>query len=48
MCVVARAWHAYGGVVAAACVAVPVVGVLSWSSGCGATPSLAPNRESIA
>ena len=52
MCVVARAWCAYGGVVAAMCavvwVAGPVVGVLSWSSGCGATPSLALNRESIA
>ena len=48
VCVVARAWRAYGGVVAAACVMGPVVGVLSWSSGCGATPSLALNRESIA
>ena len=48
VCVVARAWCAYGGVVAAVCVAGPVVGVLSWSSGCGATPSLALNRESIA
>jgi len=37
-CVVARAWRAYGGVVATACVMGPVVGVLSWSSGCGATP----------
>lgn len=45
---VARAWRAYGGVVAAACVMGPVVGVLSWSSGCEATPSLALNRESIA
>ena len=47
-CVVARAWRAYGGVVATACVMGPVVGVLSWSSGCGATPSLVLNRESIA
>ena len=29
-------------------VAGPVAGVLSWSSGCGATPSLVLNRESIA
>ena len=51
-CVVARAWRAYGGVVAAMCavvwVAGPVAGVLSWSSGCRATPSLVLNRESIA
>ena len=50
--VVARAWRAYGGVVAAMCavvwVAGPVAGVLSWSSGCGATPSLVLNRESLA
>ena len=49
---VTRAWCAHGGVVAAACavawVAGPVVGVLSWSSGCEATSSLALNRESIA
>jgi len=38
VCVVARAWCAYSDVVAAACVMGPVVGVLSWSSGCGATP----------
>ena len=52
VCVVARAWRAYGGVVAAAyvaaCVAGLVVGVLSWSSGCEATPSLVLNQESIA
>ena len=52
VCVVARVWRAYGGVVAAMCavvwVAGPVAGVLSWSSGCGATPSLVLNRESIA
>ena len=48
VCVVARAWRAYSNVVAAACVMGPVVGVLSWSSGCGATPSLALNQESIA
>ena len=52
VCVVARAWRAYGGVVAAMCVVVwvagPVASVLSWSSGCGATPSLALSRESIA
>ena len=52
MCVVARAWRAYGGAVAAMCavvwVAGPVAGVLSWSSGCGATPSLVLNRESLA
>ena len=52
VCVVARAWRAYGGVVAAMCavvwVAGPVAGVLSWSSGCGVAPSLALNRESIA
>ena len=50
--VVVRACRAYGGVVTAMCAVVwvvgPVVGVLSWSSGCGATPSLALNRESIA
>lgn len=50
--VVARAWRVYGDVVTAACVAACVVGqvagVLSWSSGCGATSSLALNRESIA
>ena len=43
-----RCGGAYGGAVAAARVAGPVAGVLSWSSGCGATPSLALNRESIA
>lgn len=52
VCVVARARRAYGGVVAAMCavvwVAGPVAGVLSWSSGCGATSSLALNRENIA
>ena len=29
-------------------VAGPVASVLSWSSGCGVTPSLVLNRESIA
>ena len=42
----------WAGAVAAMCavvwVAGPVAGVLSWSSGCGATPSLVLNRESIA
>ena len=51
-CAWLHGWRAYGGVVAAMCavvwVAGPVVGVLSWSSGCGATPSLVLNRESIA
>ena len=52
VCVVARAWRAYGGAVAAMCavvwVAGPVAGVLSWSSDCEAMPSLVLNRESIA
>ena len=48
VCVVARAWRVYGDVVAAACVMGQVAGVLSRSSGCEATSSLALNRESIA
>ena len=48
----AQRWDAggrgWGLLVGVAWVAGPVVGVLSWSSGCEATSSLALNRESIA